>query len=206
MRRWRRRGKVSLTLLLTAVFVTFSLLPDLARPAYAAPASQQPSPQPATTSVESLPLSVPEDPLAQTRGQESPEIVIGVDVRDGHLTVRVVDIWGSGWTPLVVRSYTNAKQDAGYAPDSGAAPYAWRFNHLLDIVPTDASNPAADRFVLEPDGNREVYTGFSTRYNAARTERWTTYVKNVGTYSTMEMHEINCVDQEPGPTDRKSVV
>jgi hypothetical protein len=56
--------------------------------------------------------------VGQEPAQATPEISIDVDVRDGHLTVRVVDIWGPGKVPLVVRSYTNARSDPALYPDT----------------------------------------------------------------------------------------
>jgi hypothetical protein len=83
----RRVGKVTLTGCLTMVFLASTLLPRQSiRPAYA---------------VEPVPIPLPavEDPLGQQPEQSTPEISVNVDVRDGHLTVRVVDLWG-GVDPL----------------------------------------------------------------------------------------------------------
>ncbi|MDR7547824.1 MAG: hypothetical protein QN149_11175, partial [Armatimonadota bacterium] len=84
----RRRLRAGLTGLFTAVFLAASLLPDLAPPASA----QAPF---------APPLPLPEDPLGQQPEQRLPELSLDVDVRDGHLTVRAVDIWGPGRVPLV---------------------------------------------------------------------------------------------------------
>ncbi len=183
MRRWRRRGRVCLTLVLTAVFVSVSLLPDLVPPAYAAVAP---------------PLPVAEDPLGQEPEQQTPEISIDVDVRDGHLTVRVVDIWGPGRVPLVVRSYTNTQPSPDpvpvgsyYPPPPNNGPFRWQFNYLRDVVGGD---------FLEADGNRSSYRFLSERSDA--TNLWRTYVKDIGTYSTMDIHytcEPQLPEGDPGP-------
>jgi len=77
MRASRSLGKVSLTLAITLIFLAVQLIPKPTRSAFAqgAPAA---------------PLPVPEDPLGQQPEQETPEISINVDARDGHPTVRVV--------------------------------------------------------------------------------------------------------------------
>ncbi len=79
MRSLRRAGQVLLTCVLTCVFLLVSLIPGRVPPAYAAVAA---------------PLPVAEDPLGQEPEQQIPEISINVDVRDGHASVRVVDLWG----------------------------------------------------------------------------------------------------------------
>lgn len=166
----RRIGTVALAL----VFLVVSLIPTLTHP----------SPAYANTTV---PLPVPEDPLGQQPEQSVPEITVHLDVRDGHLVVRVVDIWGPGRTPLVVRSYTNAEPDPAYKPDIAAPLYTWFFNYHLDIIGTD---------VLEPDGNRSVYRYSSDRWNGT-SELFQVYVKSVGTYSTLEMRYTCTPPPEP---------
>src|SRR5258708_1539574 len=111
MEGWQRQGKIGLTLLLTVVFVTVSLLPNFARPAHAAPSD---------------PLPVAEDPLGQQPEQRTPEVSVDVDVRDGHLTARVVDNWGSGRRLFLYRSYTNT------SPDVRAAAGYWHLNQILE--------------------------------------------------------------------------
>lgn len=143
MRGVRRLGKVGLTCFITIVFVGTSMLSGIGmRPAYAA--GETPIPLPAV-----------EDPLGQQPEQSTPEISVNVDVRDGHLTVRVVDIWGPGRVPLVYRSYTNGTMDPDYQPSSNPAPYKWQFSHPLDVIGTD---------VLEEAGNRSVYRFSSERW------------------------------------------
>ena len=117
----RRLRQVAVTVALIPVFLAVSLIPKLPPPAYAA------SPAP--------PGEMPEDPLAQQPEKQEPEISITVDVRDGHVTVRVVDIWGPGRRPLVVRSLTNAVSRSGVA----AGP--WQFNLLMDVVPNNPNDP-----------------------------------------------------------------
>jgi YD repeat-containing protein len=176
----RRVGKVALTGGLTVVFLVSSLLPKQSlRPAYA---------------VEPVPIPLPavEDPLGQQPEQSTPEISVNVDVRDGHLTVRVVDLWGPGRVPLVYRSYTNGTLDPDYQPSTNPAPYRWQFNHPLDVIGTD---------VLEPGGVRSVYRWSSDRWNPSHTELWQVYVTDTGSstnavglpavsglFRTMEMH------------------
>lgn len=158
----RRLGSLILSVIILAV----TLLPNLTHPtpAYAADVT--------------VPLPTPEDPLGQQPEQKIPEVSIDVDVRDGHLTARVVDIWGPGRFPLVYRSYTNAESDLLYKPNLSAKPlYNWHFNHYSDILGTE---------VLEPDGNRSVYKYSTDRWNGT-TELFQIYVKSIGTYSTMEI-------------------
>jgi YD repeat-containing protein len=186
----RRFGKLALTLLTTCLFLAVSSIPQFTAPAYAGnePAS---------------PLPVAEDPLGQQPEQQTPEISIDVDVRDGHLTVRVVDIWGPGRTPFVVRSYTNTlpstTSSSGTSnPDQTRG--VWQFNHLSDIVPGTDTDPGGIR---EPDGNRAVYKWCPgpgsvgcTRWNGNYSEMWLTHTKDIGTYSTMETH-YTCVPGDP---------
>jgi RHS repeat-associated protein len=173
MRRVRRFGRVGLTISLCAVFLAVSLIPDLVspRPAYAAGNGGPP-------------LPAPEDPLGQRAEQQVPEISINVDVRDGHLTVRAVDIWGPGRLPRVVRSYTNTD----LTPTGG--PGNWQFNQHLDVLPVwDEGGTFNSLRVREPDGNRGVYK-FSHQIGSGFT-RTNVYVKDVGTYSTLEA-PMNC--------------
>ncbi len=107
----------------------------------------------------SPPLLVPEDSLGQHPGQAAPEISLQVDTRDGHLMVRVVDLWGPGRVPLVVRSYTNT------AP-SGDPATGWHFNQHLDVLPTGGVYKIAD-----PDGNQAEYK-FSHRRQVVQNEYW----------------------------------
>src|SRR5207249_2394342 len=44
----------------------------------------------------------------------------------------------------------------------------------------------------QADGNQGVYKYSSTSYNTNQTERWDTYVKNIGTYSTLVAHYTSC--------------
>jgi len=164
MRALRGLAKTGLTLIITTVFLGSSLLPRLTPPAYAGPDDTAPA------------LPVPEDPTGQKPEQQTPEISIDVDVRDGHLTVRVVDIWGPGRTPLIVRSFTNTNVS-----------YGWQFNHFLDAVDLGNDAQGKRRWAFqEPHGTRSVYKYSSTRTSGS--ECWDVYVKDIGVYSTMEMH------------------
>ncbi|HLE78134.1 MAG TPA: hypothetical protein VJA65_06985, partial [bacterium] len=160
----RRLRKVAVTLILIPVFLAVALIPQLPPPAYAA------SPAP--------PGEMPEDPLAQQPEKQEPEISINVDVRDGHVTVRVVDIWGPGRRPLVVRSLTNATSKSATAVGS------WQFNLLMDVVPNNANDPTK-WFVREPDGNRGTY----------KDPVGTRFTKSVGSYATMDV-TANCNGSE----------
>ncbi|HEV8353711.1 MAG TPA: hypothetical protein VGR24_05885, partial [bacterium] len=153
----RRLRQVAVTLILIPVFLAVSLIPILPKRAFAA--GQAP------------PAPVPEDSLAQSPEQQTPEINIDVDVRDGHLTVRVVDIWGPGRSPLVVRSLTNAISRATVS----AGP--WQWNLLADVVPDDPANPSK-WLVREPDGNRGTFEGGGAYM----------YEKRVGSYAGMNVH------------------
>ncbi len=173
MRAFRRFGKIGLTFALTVVFLAVSLLPKNTPPAYAAGGAAPP-------------LPVPEDPLGQKPEQETPEISIDVDVRDGHLTVRVVDLWGPGRTPLVARSYTNTQSF------SSSSSGLWEFNQQMDLFALGLGIRTR-----EPDGNRALFNYNSTRWSADQRDRWDVYVKDIGTYGTTEIHS-TCV---PGPHD-----
>jgi RHS repeat-associated protein len=140
--------------MLTVVFTAVQLIPKPGRPAYA----QSPAP----------PLPVPEDPLGQQPEQETPETYINVDVRDLHLVVRVVDVWGPGRVPLVYRSLTNTQ------PSSLSGPGQWHLNHFMAGVGR------------EPDGTLWTYKFTSTRPGPGQYQFWETYVKDIGTYQTME--------------------
>ncbi len=167
MRRPRVLAKVGLTLTITAVFLAVSLLPKLTPPAYAQTAA--------------APLPVAEDPMGQQPEQQTPEIDVSVDVRDGHLTARVVDLWGPGRTPFIVRSYTNTQN----VPGSTGASGNWQFHHLLDTLGLEPGLNGANKIgVREPDGNRAVYKYSSTRWNG-QTDKWDVFVKDIGTYSTL---------------------
>ncbi len=129
MRGPRRQRKVALTGAVTFIFVLATMVPDLAQPAFAAPAPAPPRQAPQLTAVVSGASSaVPEDPLGQQPEQQTPEISVDVDVRDGHLVARVVDVWGPSRAPFVVRSYTNTG-----ALDTSAAGTCY-LNRLLDIT------------------------------------------------------------------------
>lgn len=168
---------------LSVVFLAVALIPSLTHPslAYAQGAPFAP------------PLPLPEDSLGQQPEQQLPEITIDVDARDGHLTARVVDIWGPGRVPLVMRSYTNAQPlDPGpteplppLPPNSG--PFRWQFNDILNVVGAEP---------LEPDGNRSSFRYSHDRWSADSLHLWQVYVKDVGTYATMELH-YNCPPKEP---------
>jgi RHS repeat-associated protein len=158
----RRLRQVAVTLVLIPVFLAVALIPILPKPAYAA--SQAP------------PAPVPEDPLAQQPEQQTPEISIDVDVRDGHLSVRVVDIWAPGRKPLIVRSLTSGTLKSA----TGANP-AWQWNLLADVVPDDPTSPAK-WFVREPDGNRGTFKGSSPPQTGTYV-----YEKTIGAYATMDV-------------------
>ncbi len=183
MRGRRQVGKLILTGAITFIFCVWSLAQE-STPAFAAPSPSQPPPRqqaPRASVAGGGILGVPEDPLGQQGEQRTPEISVDVDVRDGHLIARVVDDWGPGRSPFVVRSYTNT------APMDTSAAGTWHINRLLDISPGG---------VREPDGNRSSYTFLSSR--ATATDRWDTYEKRVGPYSTMELHyALGCSVEHP---------
>ncbi len=140
MRRERCLVRVGLALVLIPIFLATELLSGITS-ANAAPAPQQPAPTPSAAVSGTSPLTVPEDPLGQQSEQQTPETSIQVDVRDGHLVVRVVDVWGPGRVPLVVRSWTGAGDSpagGGYPPPYSASyPGAgyWQFNqHLMNLA------------------------------------------------------------------------
>jgi hypothetical protein len=170
----RRLRQVAVTLVLIPVFLAASLIPKLRPPAYAA--SQAP------------PAPIPEDPLAQQPEQQTPEISIDVDVRDGHLSARVVDIWGPGRRPLIVRSMTNAPMKSQTAANPG-----WEWNLLSDVTGDGSSSPVKWQ-VREPDGNRGTFEG------ALPPDTGTAlYEKTIGSYATMDVHQ-TCVGP-PGERD-----
>jgi YD repeat-containing protein len=183
----RRLCKVALTAAIGLIFSLVSLAPDLTHPAVAEAAAPPPpstsAPQPAAVGVGPS-LGVPEDPLSRQAEQQSPEVSVNVDVRDGHLIARVVDDWGSGRIPLLSRTFTNA--DLAETSSAGN----WQVDQLLDIVPpcsdiTNCLTLGVTSFrVRERDGNRGTYTG---TYTGA----YTTLVKNIGTYSSMTF-DITC--------------
>jgi len=166
---------------LSVIFLVVGLIPSLTHPS------------PAYAQTFAPPLPMAEDPLGQQPEQQLPEITIDVDVRDGHLTGRVVDIWGPGRIPLVMRSYTNAQpSDPGpyvnlppLPPNSG--PFRWQFNDILNIVGAEA---------LEPDGNRSSFRYSHDRWSGDNLHLWQVYVKDVAAYATMELH-YNCPPKEP---------
>ncbi len=181
----RRLRKVVPVLVLLIIFTLVSLTPSLTPPIFAAatspPATQQPAQTQSATISGTDPLGVPEDPLGRQSEQQIPEISINVDVRDGHLIVRVVDVWGPGRVPLIVRSWTgvgNSPSGAGY----------WQFNHHINAV---AKTDGTEGFkVLEPDGNLSTYRFLQE--NGTGSSRTWVYVKDVGTYSTLEA-PVTCV-------------
>jgi len=175
-----RFTRVGLALFLIPVFLSTALLYGVA-PADAAPAKSPPPTQPAPSQSATIsgadPLGVPEDPLGRQSEEQAAEISISVDVRDGHLIVRVVDIWGPRRVPLVVRSWTgegNSPSGAGY----------WQLNQHLDVIGGTDADGTVIRRVLEADGNRGKYRFL--QQNGTGSSRTNVYVKNVGTYSTME--------------------
>lgn len=169
MRAVRRLGKAWLTLIVTGMFLVTSLSPKLATPAYAGVNDPAPT------------APVPEDPMGQQPEGDAPEISIDVDVRDGHLTVRVVDIWGPGRSPLIVRAYTST------AVSLDAAENRWLFNPLLNAVDLGVDSFGKRRWAfLEPDGTQSVFK-FSHRRTVGF-EAWDVFVKDIGVYATMEMH------------------
>ncbi|MDR7419859.1 MAG: RHS repeat-associated core domain-containing protein [Armatimonadota bacterium] len=185
LRRVRRPGKCALTVLLTLLFLAVSSLPRFTPRAEAA---NQAAP----------PLPVPEDPLGQQPEQQAPETAVSVDTRDGHVTARVVDIWGPGRTPFIVRSLTNGEFTTVGGAGTGVAP--WQFNHLLDTVGlTDAG--LYKIAVREPDGNRTRYK-YLTREGSG-TEQWDVYVDDIGTYTTLKIHFVNCF-WDPGTPARRA--
>ncbi len=133
MPKTRRLCKVALAAAIGLIFGLVSLAPDLSAPAVAEAAATPPppstsAPQPAAASVGAS-LGVPEDPLSRQSEQQTPEVSVDVDVRDGHLIARVVDDWGPGRVPLLSRTYTNA--DLAATSSAGN----WQIDQLLDIVP-----------------------------------------------------------------------
>lgn len=183
-----RLGRRGFTSVLICVFLIASVTPSLL---YPKPAFAQSPPF-------APPLAMPEDPLGQQTEEQLPDISIDVDVRDGHLTARVVDIWGPGRVPLVMRSYTNAQPrvisssaaSVGPPPPNNG-PFRFQFNHMLDIIGAD---------VLEADGNRSSFR-FVREWTSSGTSsdsfhKYQLYVKDVGTYATMVLH-YNCTIKEP---------
>jgi RHS repeat-associated protein len=174
-------GKVSLILALILATHLIGPLPQLG-PRWAH-AANEPAP----------PMPQPEDPLGQSVAKETSDISIQVDARDGHLVVRVVDLWGPGRVPLVVRSYTNA--DLVSSEDNTTHAYRWQWNHLLDIRGVG---------VLEPDGNRDGTYRYSHDRQVGSPpnyELWQVYVKDVGQYRTLEQH-YNCTTvRDPNPPE-----
>ncbi len=176
MRRLQRFGKIALTGATIVIFTATALFPELAWPKLAeaaAPPPSAPAPQ-ALSSGASAPLGVPEDPTSLQGEQQVPEISVNVDPRDGHLVVRVVDLWGPGRVPLVSRTYTNADLNEISAVGN------WQLDQYLDVI--EACGGCNVYKVRDPDGNRGVYrllTGGSGPLD--------TYAKTVGTYSTMGM-------------------
>jgi len=168
MRNGRRFVRVGLAVLIIPIFLATALL-----------SNQQPALS-QTTASGSPSLDVPEDPLGNQSEQQAPEISISVDVRDGHLIARVVDVWGPGRAPLVMRSWTgvgNSPSGAGY----------WQFNHHLG---TFAPNTCVgcgypsypNMYMFQPDGNLASYKYSTGSY---------VYVKNMGTYSSLTAG-VNC--------------
>ena len=100
----RRFARVGLTLLIMPIFLATALL-----------SSQQPALSQTTTITGAAPLDVPEDSLGLQPEQTVPEVSVAVDARDGHLVVRVVDVWGPGQVPLVMRSWTGTANSAAGA-------------------------------------------------------------------------------------------
>jgi RHS repeat-associated protein len=187
MRRARYLVRRGLTLVLIPVFLASALLSGIP-PANAAPASTAPS-QPTTPTplaATTASVGVPEDPLATQSEHQTPEIFVGVDVRDGHLIERVVDDWGPGRVPLIMRSWTGV----GNSP-SGAG--NWQFNHFLDVQPIYDSYGNINSFnVLERDGNRYGYTLLTSRGTGPSFVF--VYEKKVGAYSTLEA-QMNCIQR-----------
>ena len=133
----QRRGfvRVSLILLFLPVYLVTQLLSGIP------PASAQ------TTIGGTPPFGVPEDPLGLQTEQQTPELSVGVDVRSGHLVVRVVDVWGPGRAPLVVRSFTgvgNSPAGAGF----------WQFNHHLSV---SSDTALSNLFAPRADGTLATF-------------------------------------------------
>jgi len=174
MRRVRHLTRMGVTLVLMPIFLASALLSGI--PSANAAPSQPTTPTPLVTTTATL--GVPEDPLGTQSERQTPEIFIGVDVRDGHLIVRVVDDWGPGRVPLLMRSWTGA----GNSP-SGAG--NWQFNQMLDVLPIYDSVGTFNGFqVLESDGNRYGYTFLQMKGTAPNVTY--VYEKKVGTYATLE--------------------
>src|SRR5437867_700792 len=176
-----RFTRVGLALFLIPVFLSTALLygvaPADAAPAKSSPPTQQPAPSQSATISGTDPLGVPEDPLGRQSEEQAAEISISVDVRDGHLIVRVVDIWGPRRVPAVMRSWTgegNSASGAGY----------WQLNQHVDVIGGTDADGTVIRRVLAADGNRGKYRFL--QQNGTGSSRTNVYVKNVGTYSTME--------------------
>ena len=157
----RRLRLVSVVLVVFLAAYLFAPLSGLRRPASAA---EDPPP-----------LPVPEDPLgAQTEGAQ-PEISIEVDRRDGHLTVRVVDNWGPGKTPFLVRTYNNTTP----ATDTSAAG-PWHLSQILEIRQSEEPNLQ----LREPDGTLSTYKKTGTRTSGS--DKYYIYTKDIGAYTTIE--------------------
>lgn len=149
-----------LFVLFMVIFVAGGL-PWLARKAHVGPAP---------------PLPVPESAPGQYVEKAHPELNISVDVRDGHLTVRVVDDWGPGKTPLLYRTYSNT------APDDRSAAGVWHLNQILEL-----RNTASTVQVREADGTLSLHTFSGTRTDATGT--YYVYTKSNGIPSTIETRE-----------------
>lgn len=173
MRIGRRFIRVAVCIFIIPVFVVTALL-----------SSQQPA---LSQTISGLPqLDVPEDPVGTHAPQQAPEISIAVDVRDGHLVARVVDIWGPGRVPRVMRSWTGAA-------NSPAGTGNWQLNDHSNVQGgTDTNGTTPVHWVLEPDGNLSKYR-FSQQIGACPNSVTNVYVKNVGTYGTL-VAGTTCVD------------
>ncbi|MGH2454429.1 MAG: hypothetical protein ACRDF5_11855 [bacterium] len=130
---------------------------------------------PRAEAADPAPLPMPEDPLAANPEGQHPEISVSVDPRDGHLTVRVVDNWGPGKTPFLVRTYNNTTP----ATETSATG-AWHLNQILEV-----RHPQGNLLQLrEADGTLSTYNQTGTRTDATGT--YWIYTKNIGAYATIE--------------------
>ena len=128
---------VSLSLAFILAFYALGPMPALRPTAYAA---EDPPP-----------LPVPDDPLAAQPEGQQPEMSVSVDTRDGHLTVRIVDAWGPGKTPLLYRTANNT---TGAADISAAG--SWHLNQILEVRHTQG---ATSLLLRDADGTISSYKG-----------------------------------------------
>ncbi len=172
--------RLGLTLVLIPIFLTTALLFEIVPPAAAQ----------TTTSTVTAPLDVPEDPLGQQSEHQTPEISIQVDVRDGHLTARVVDDWGPGRSPYLYRTYTNTPAD------TRSAAGVWQLNQVFDVQPTIGTLSSSLR-ARAPDGTLSTYNQSGS---TGVSPTWFIYAKSVEEYATIQVPVMFIRDETCGST------